>query len=265
MVNKMRIGTVGFIFFMAVMLACAAGAQSPPSAINPPSPGITVTGPPTHPIGEVAAPVPNPSSGVGAATPYQGAAAATLPTGKANPITPQVAALMKDALDQEEAREKTALVAQGFDGNAILSFLALHPMLGTIAGLLGLIRFIGLPIHTALDRYLQKHLSPTRYAAVHTEGGAVFKWFDGIVNLVTSVKPSTVMAAASITKVAHPTVTSESNSTDMNALILKRAAEIVATSAQGQAGMVAEPIKPPAIPASEFVAIAGAGGTGMGK
>lgn len=163
------------------VLVCglAYGQNSAPPEIPANPPAVSVT---------PKAPAPTPVAPPVIAKPKTQIQAITLP--------PQYAEVIRDAIAKLPP-EDTGTWAAFFRIMA-----ANHPTLALLIGLRGLLGIIGLPIHTFLDRYLQKHLNADRYAKVHTEGSTLFKQMDWLVNLVFSIKPSTVMAASSITKVS---------------------------------------------------------------
>jgi hypothetical protein len=110
-----------------------------------------------------------------------------------NPINQQTAVWIKEAMQAIGALPPE----QQQEANSALTLVSKYPVLGTIILLIGLIRLVGLPIHTLIDNYLVKKLPPAEYAKIKTDGSTLFKQFDWLVNLFLSVKPSNIAALTS--------------------------------------------------------------------
>ena len=150
--------------------------------------GQTVT-PPSSPSAASAAPAPSAPPAPAVARPVPAAPGQ-------NPINAQAALWIKQAMDDLPQEPGMAGVIKGV--------IEKYPKMGVLLFIFGVLRVVGLPVHTLLDRYLQRKLSPAEYAEVHTAGSTVFKQFDWLVNLVTSVKPGTVSAAFNAFKQPEP-------------------------------------------------------------
>lgn len=149
------------------LISAQAQSNKPPSAPAPVPPAQAPVAPPNL------APPPN----------------TTVPV---NPVSPQLAAWIDDAITRLHE-------AQLAGPDAMQRLAANHPRVAWAVLLRGLIGLIGFPIHTVLEKYLLKNkVTPDKTAPV----SVFWQQIDWLVNLVTSLKPSTLVAAAKITTVA---------------------------------------------------------------
>jgi hypothetical protein len=183
--NKSKLLTEGILLAVAAaLLLFAAFANGQPASIpgNPTAVNVTP------------APAPAPAPPVAARPQSQPSPQAQPAPQTTITVPPYFAQAIKDAIDKLPAEDT------GTWGSFFRIIAANHPTLALLIGLRGLFGIVGLPIHTYFARRIQKHLSVEQQAKVRTDGSSVFKTIDWLVNLVFSIKPSTVMAASSIPK-----------------------------------------------------------------
>ncbi len=102
-----------------------------------------------------------------------------------NPINLQTAIWIDDAMTRLHALQDQQ---SGTWASKIRALAAKYPTASLLILLRGFLGLFGLPIHTLLQGFLKRRgISPEKVSA---DTSAVFKQFDWIVNLITSVKPS---------------------------------------------------------------------------